>query len=98
MVGAIGAPGLFEGAEVEEAGDEGPEVWDIGDDYRGRRFACVPIQVGQGAVGSGKICNSIEDGAEDLLCIRTRILSELEDGERMSERGRRDGRKGGKRR
>jgi hypothetical protein len=84
--GATGATGLFEGTELEDAGDEGPKVRDIGDDDRGRRFACVPVQVDQGAVWSGEICNSIEDGAEDLLCVRSRILSEVEDGAEVTMR------------
>lgn len=86
LVGATGATGLFEGTELEDAGEEGPEVWDVGDDDRGRRFACVPVQVDQGAVWSGEICNSIEDGAEDLLCVRSRILSEVEDGAEVTKR------------
>ena len=75
LVGTIGPAGLFEAAKVENAGNERPEVWDVGDDYRGRCFACVPVQVDEGCVGSGEICNSIEDGAEDLLCIKTLIPS-----------------------
>lgn len=72
MVGTIGTANLFEGAEAEDARDQWPEMWNVGDDDCGRRFACVPIQVDQRAIGSGEVCDSIEDGAEDLSCISIR--------------------------
>ena len=59
LIGAISTAALFEGAKVEDAGDERPEVWDVGHDDGSRRFACIPIQVDQRAVWSGEICDSI---------------------------------------
>lgn len=68
LVGAIRSAALiFEAAEAEDAGDEWPEIWDVGDEYRSRCFACVPVREDQGAVGSSAIGDSIEDGAKDLL-------------------------------
>lgn len=61
MVGAIADAVLFEAAEVEGGGNQGPEMWDVGDDDGGGRFACVPVQIDQGTEGGGKVRNSIQD-------------------------------------
>lgn len=79
MVGAIVSTGLFESAEVEDSGDKRPEVRDVGDDDGGGCFACVPVQVDEGRVWSGEICNAVENGAEDLLYIKMLIPLEVED-------------------
>ena len=39
----VGTEGGFEGAEAEDAGDEGPEVGNVGDDDGGGGFAGVPV-------------------------------------------------------
>lgn len=44
---------------------------DIGNDYCCCCFACIPVEVDQGAVRGGKVRNSVEDCAEDLNCVRT---------------------------
>lgn len=43
VFGGVGAGGGFECAETKDAGDEGPEVRDVGDDDGGGGFAGVPI-------------------------------------------------------
>ncbi len=55
MLGGVGALGGFEGAEAEDAGDEGPEVGDVCDDDGGGCFACVPVEVDEGAVAGGEV-------------------------------------------
>ena len=51
----VGAAGGFEGAEAEDAGDEWPEVGDVGDDDGGGGFTGVPVEVDEGAVAGGKV-------------------------------------------
>ena len=57
--------GRFEGTEAEGAGDDRPEMGDVGDDDGGGGFAGVPVQVDEGAVASGEVVIAVEDGAED---------------------------------
>lgn len=59
MIGASGHTILFEGTKIEDTGDEELEMWDIGDDDRGRRFARVLIQLDQGNLGICQFCASI---------------------------------------
>lgn len=47
--------GVLEGAEAEDAGNNGPAVGDVRDHDGGGAFAGVPIKVHKGAVGGGKI-------------------------------------------
>lgn len=64
-VGGVRAGGGFEGAEAEDAGDEGPEVRDVGDDDGGGGLARVPVEVDEGAVARGEVVVAVQDGAED---------------------------------
>ena len=43
FLGGVGARRGFEGAEAEDAGDEGPEVGNVDDDDGGGGFAGVPV-------------------------------------------------------
>lgn len=64
-IGGVRTGGGFEGAEAEDAGDEGPEVGNVGYDDGGGGFAGVPVEVDEGAVAGGEVVVAIEDGAED---------------------------------
>ena len=64
-VRAADGGGGFEGAEAEDAGDEGPEVRDVGDDDGGGGFARVPVEVDEGAVAGGEVVVAVQDSAED---------------------------------
>ncbi len=64
-VGGVRAEGGFEGAEAEDAGDEGPEVGHVGDDDGGGGLARVPVEVDEGAVARGEVVVAVQDGAED---------------------------------
>ena len=86
FIGIARTARLFECAQIEYAGDERPEVRDISDNDGSRCLASVPIEIDQGTVGSGEICNPVENSAEDLLCIRTCMLSKG-DGEAGNAEG-----------
>jgi hypothetical protein len=40
-------------------------MWHVGHNHGGGNLACVPVEVDQGP-GRIKVCDSIEDGAENL--------------------------------
>lgn len=52
---------------MEDAGEEGPAEGDVGDEDGGGRFANVPVEVDEGAVGFGEVVVAVEDCGEDLL-------------------------------
>jgi hypothetical protein len=41
-------------------------MWRISHNHCGGNLACIPVEVNQGADRSTEICDSIEDGAENL--------------------------------
>ncbi len=57
----------FEGAEAQEAVDEGPEVGDVDDDDGSGGFAGVPVQVGEVSEATSKVIITVEDCAKDLM-------------------------------
>ena len=55
MIYCVSVVGGFEGAEAQEAAEEGPEVGDVDDDDGGGGLACVPVQVGEVAEAAGEV-------------------------------------------
>ena len=41
-------------------------MWHVGHNHGGGNLACVPVEVNQGANWSVEVCDSIEDGANNL--------------------------------